>query len=153
MKGVLEALTLCRHVFNLDAIHNITVSKRCYGAIATGPIEKAKQAAALKVADLISLHETLEGSQDPWDRVMAGACLFCVYSRARWSDFIHGGSIELDRFSDYSIAYVEMQVTVHKTMFAAARRFRFLNLVAPGKGVHGENWVQLWIDSFEIFEH
>ena len=57
---------------------------------------------------------------------MAGACLFCVYSRARWSDFIQGGSIEFDRLSDQSIAYVEMQVTVQKTMFAAARRFRFL---------------------------
>ena len=34
----------------------------------------------------------------------------------------------LDRFSDGSIAYVEMDVAVHKTMFASARRFRYLNL-------------------------
>ena len=150
LKGVLEALTLCRHVFNLDEIHNITVSKRCFGAIASGPVEKAKQAAPLKMADLISLHETLAGSKDPWDKVMAGACLFCVYSRARWSDFIHGGRIELDRLSDGSIAYVEMQVAVHKTMFASARRFRFLDLVAPGVGVHGDDWVQQWIDSLKF---
>ena len=150
LKGVLEALTLCRHVFNLDEIHDLTVSKRCFGAIATGPVEKAKQAAPLKMADLISLHETLAGSKDPWDKVMAGACLFCVYSRARWSDFIHGGHIELDFLSDGSIAYVEMQVAVHKTMFASARRFRFLDLVAPGLGVHGDNWVQQWIDSLKF---
>ena len=46
--------------------------------------------------------------------------------------------------------YVEMQVAVHKTMFASARRFRFLDLVAPGVGVHGDNWVQQWIDSLKF---
>ena len=31
-----------------------------------------------------------------------------------------------------SVACVEMDVAIHKTMFASARRFRFLNLAAPG---------------------
>ena len=83
LKGVLEALTLCRHVFNIEEIHDLTESKRCFGAIASGPVEKAKQAAPLKMADLISLHETLAGSKDPWGKGMAGACLFCVYSRVQ----------------------------------------------------------------------
>ena len=38
---------------------------------------------------------------------------------------------------------------IHKTMFAAARRFRFLNLTAPGLGVHGTNWVSHWIAALE----
>ena len=71
-------------------------------------------------------------------------------SRARWSDFIHGGRIELDLLSDGRIAYVEMQVAVHKTTFASARRFTFLDLVAPGKAVHGDNWVQQRIDSLKF---
>lgn len=145
LKGVLEALTLCRHTFSLDDMQDLTTSRRCFGAIASGPVEKAKQAAPLRVADLVALHEILEGAQDQWDKAMSGACLFCVYSRARWSDFIHGGKVELDRYSDGSIAYIEMLVGIHKTMFASARRFKFLNLAAPGKGVHGGDWVSSWL--------
>lgn len=55
-----------------------------------------------------------------WDRLISGAFLFCVYARARWSDFIHGGKVTLDKFSDGRVAYIEMDVTIHKTMFAAA---------------------------------
>ncbi len=57
--------------------------------------------------------------------------------------------MSLDRFSDGSIAYVEMDVAIHKTMFASARSFRFLNLAAPGLGVHGSEWVSKWIAAFE----
>ena len=80
---------------------------------------------------------------------MSRACLFCVYARARWSDVIHSGKMTLDRFSDGSIAYVEMDVAVHKTMFASARRFRYLNLAAPGLVVHGTDWVSKWIAAFD----
>ena len=149
LKGVLEAVTLCRYTFNLDTLHNLTNSRRCLGAIAMGPAEKANQAAPLTVAEVQTLHDVLENSQDVWDRAMAGACLFSIYSRARWSDFIHGGRIELDVMEDCSIAYAEMHVPVHKTMHASARRFRFLNLVAPGRGIHGGDWVKCWIDSLK----
>ena len=91
----------------------------------------------------------LEGSADLWDRAMAGASLFCVYSRARWSDFIHGGRIEIDKLENDCIAYVELQVIIHKTMHASARRFRFLSLVAPGRGVHGGDWVRSWLDNLQ----
>ena len=80
---------------------------------------------------------------------MAGASLFCVYSRARWSDFIHGGRIEIDKLENDCIAYVELQVVIHKTMHASARRFRFLSLVAPGRGVHGGDWVKSWLDNLQ----
>ena len=149
LKGVLEALTLSRFTFSIDEIHELTCSRRCYGAIAAGPLEKANQAGPLTVADLRLLHEVLEGSSELWDRAMAGASLFCVYSRARWSDFIHGGRIEIDKLEDDCIAYIEVQVIIHKTMHASARRFRFLSLVAPGRGVHGGDWVSSWLDSLK----
>ena len=147
LKGVLEACTLCRYAFNIESLHDLTNSRRCLGAIAMAPMEKANQAAPLKVSEVQMLHDALESSQDIWDRVAAGAFLFCIYSRARWSDFIHGHSIELDTLEDGDIAYAEMHVSVHKTMFASARRFRFLNLVAPGRGIHGGDWVRCWMDS------
>ena len=125
LKGIREALTFCRYVFNIEQLQSLINSKRCHGLVAGGPVNKANQAAPLKVSDLVLLHETLETSDDDWNRLMSGACLFCVYARARWSDFIHGGKITLDHYSDGSIAYVEMDVAVHKTMFASARRFRY----------------------------
>ncbi len=149
LKGVMEALTFCRYVFNIEQLQSLINSKRCHGVVSGGPANKANQAALLKVSDLVLLHETLETSDDDWDRLMSGACLFCVYARARWSDFIHCGRITLDRFSDGSIAYVEMDVAVHKTMFASARRFRYLNLAAPGLGVHGTGWVSKWMAAFD----
>ena len=133
----------------LEQLHPLISSKRCHGVISGGPLNRANQAAPLRVSDLVLLHETLETSDDDWNRLMSGACLFCVYARARWSDFIHNGKMSLDRFSDGSIAYVEMDVAVHKTMFASARRFRYLNLAAPGLGVHGTDWVSKWIEAFE----
>ena len=149
LKSVLEAVTLSRFTFNIDELHELTCSRRCYGAIAAGPLEKASQADPLTVADLKLLHEVLEGSSDLWDRAMAGASLFCVYSRARWRDFIHGGRIEIDKLEGDCIAYIEIQVVIHKTMHASARRFRFLSLVAPGRGVHGGDWVRCWLDNLQ----
>ena len=149
LKGVMEALTFCRYVFNIEQLQSLINSKRCHGVVAGGPVNKANQAAPLKVSDLVLLHETLKTSDDDWNRLMSGACLFCVYARARWSDFIHGGKITLDHYSDGSIAYVEMDVSVHKTMFASARRFRYLNLAAPGLGVHGTDWVSKWMAAFD----
>ena len=120
-------------------------SKRCHGVISAGPLGKANQAEPLTVANLERLHAILEGTGDAWDKLASGAFLFCVYSRARWSDFIHGSQVKLDRFSDGRISYVEMDIAIHKTMHAAARRFRFLNLTAPGVGVHGSDWVGAWM--------
>ena len=151
LKGIMEALAFCRYVFNIEQLQSLINSKRCHGVVSGGPVNKANQAAPLKVSDLVLLHETLETSEDYWDRLMSGACLFCA--RARWSDFIHSGKMALDRFSDGSIAaiaYVEMDVAVHKTMFSSARRFRYLNLLAaPGLGVHGTDWVSKWIAAFD----
>ena len=145
MKGIMEALTFCRYVFDIDELHKSISSKRCHGVISAGPLGKANQAEPLTVANLERLHAILEGTGGAWDKLASGAFLFCVYSRARWSDFIHGGQVKLDRFSDGRISYVEMDIAIHKTMHAAARRFRFLNLTAPGVGVHGSDWVGAWM--------
>ena len=145
LKGIMEALTFCRFVFGIDALQRPVTSKRCYGAIAAGPAGKANQAAPLTVADLERLHSILESDGNVWDKLACGSFLFCVYSRARCSDFIHGERITLDRFSDGRVAYAEMDVTVHKTMFSSARRFRFLNLAAPGIGVAGGDWIGAWL--------
>ena len=90
-----------------------------------------------------------------WTRVMpgigffSGAALFCLYARARWSDFIHGNCIRLDVLdSTGKVAYADVEVQIHKTMKAAANKFKFLDLVVCGSGIFGDDWVRSWSDPF-----
>eukprot|EP00435_Cladocopium_sp_Y103_P046199 s2776_g13.t1 len=89
LKSVLEAITFVRYPFQIDVLHPLTCSKRCAGAVMPEPVGRILQAEPLRVKDLERLHGVLD-SGDLWDRVFAGACLFCAYARARWSDFVHG---------------------------------------------------------------
>ena len=127
----------------------ITVSKRCLGATGSDFANKLNQASPLTVADIWHLHTCLDNG-DAWDRVFSGAALFCIYARARWSDFIHGNCIRVDVLeSSGKVAYVDMEVQTHKTMQATANKFKFLDLVASGSGIFGDDWVRGWIDALK----
>ena len=41
-----------------------------------------------------------------------------------------------------------MEVQIHKTMKAAANKFKFLDLVVYGSGIFGSDWVGSWSDPF-----
>ena len=146
LKGVLEAVAFCRFVFQLEDLQVLSTSKRCRGAVDGGPQGRVNQAAPLLVKDVLRLHHILEEGQ-LWDAVFAGAALFCINSRARWSDFIHGSCIRTDMLPDGTICYADMEVHIHKTMHAAAHRFQFMDLVASGIGIGGRNWIRCWIDA------
>lgn len=148
LKSVIEAITFVRYSFQIDVLHGITTSKRCLGAVRPDPTSKVNQAEALMVSDIETLHSILANA-NAWDSAFAGACLFCIYSRARWSDFCHGHSLRLDKNADGTIAYADMEVYIHKTMRAAANRFKFLDLVATGNGISGFDWIAQWIISME----
>ncbi|CAL1150630.1 unnamed protein product [Cladocopium goreaui] len=147
LKSILEAITFCRYSFDIEDLHPITVSKRCLGATGGDVANKLNQAAPLTVADIWQLHLCLD-TGDAWDRVFSGAALFCIYARARWSDFIHGNCIRLDVLdSTGQVAYADMEVQIHKTMKAAANKFKFLDLVVSGSGFFGNDWVRSWVDA------
>ena len=146
LKSLLEAVTFCRYSFHLPELHDLTVSKRCLGAVVDDLPGKVKQAEPLTVSDVKRLHWVLEHG-NVWDKVFSGAALFCIYARARWSDFIHGNHLRLDTQTDGTIVYADMEVQVHKTMRASANRFKFLDLVASGIGIAGHNWIGHWLDA------
>ncbi|CAL1132459.1 unnamed protein product [Cladocopium goreaui] len=149
LKSILEAVTFCRYSFDISDLHPITVSKRCLGATGSDFANKLNQASPLTVADIWHLHTCLDNG-DAWDRVFSGAALFCIYARARWSDFIHGNCIRVDVLeSSGKVAYVDMEVQIHKTMQATANKFKFLDLVASGSGIFGDDWVRGWIDALK----
>ena len=78
LKSMLEAITFCRYSFNIVDLHDITVSRRCLGAVGSDVTGKVNQAAPLTVADVWHLHMCLTNSST-WDRVFCGAALFCIY--------------------------------------------------------------------------
>ena len=146
LKSLLEAITFSRYSFHLQDLHDLTISKRCLGAVVDDLPGKVKQAEPLTVADVRHLLYVLEQG-DVWDKVFSGGALFCIYSRARWSDFIHGSCLPLDAQTDGLIIYADMEVQVHKTMRASANRFKFLDLVVSGIGMAGHNWIGHWVDA------
>ena len=147
LKSLLEAITFSRYSFHIQDLHDLTISKRCLGAVVDDLPGKVKQAEPLTVADVRHLHYVLEHG-DVWDKVFSGGALFCIYSRARWSDFIHGSCLRLDTQTDGLIIYADMEVQAHKTMRASANRFKFLDLVVSGMGMAGHNWIGHWVEAF-----
>ena len=121
-------------------------SKRCLGVARGLPTDAPCQAAPLTVLQLTELHRLVRESDDAWDRVFAGAVLFCVYSRSRWMDFQHGSELKLEYVGE-AIRYVSCKVSTHKTMHASAFRFRFLELCAPAHGVVDSDWISCWMEA------
>ena len=146
IKGVVEAVTFCRFIFNISKLQECVNSRRCLGVERGLPTDLPCQAAPLTVSQLTELHSVVKNSSDPWDRVFAGAVLFCVYSRSRWMDFQHGSELKLEYVGD-TVKFVSCRVSTHKTMHASAFRFCFLELCAPAVGVVESDWITPWMEA------
>ena len=146
IKGIVEAVTFCRFVFDISKLQECVSSRRCLGVARGLPSDSPCQAAPLTVVQLTELHRLVRESADVWDRVFAGAVLFCVYSRSRWMDFQHGSELKLELVGD-DIRYISCKVSTHKAMHASAFRFRFLELCAPAHGVVDSDWIGCWMDA------
>ena len=146
IKGIVEAVTFCRFVFDISKLQECVSTRRCLGVTRGLPSDSPCQAAPLTVVQLTELHRLVRESADVWDRVFAGAVLFCVYSRSRWMDFQHGSELKLELVVD-DIRYISCKVSTHKTMHASAFRFRVLELCAPAHGVVDSDWIGCWMDA------
>ena len=142
ISAVLEALNFTWHVVGVCELESSCKSRRCKGLGVTECFAEAKQAAALTVKQLFTLHEALEGHADPWTRLFAGAALTCAYARCRWSDVQHSETIIWDLNDDLDLAYIELRIGMHKTCRLQSKRHRFLHAVAPALGLrpYGKIW-------------
>lgn len=130
--------------------------QRCPAARAKD-VKELVQASPLKVSELQCLHSLLHSEADLWDRIFAGAALFCIYARARWGDLMRAESVIEDYDRRGSLAYLEARVGKHKTMNAQQHRHLHLPMVAPSVGIEKQNWAVKWIElramvglSFEV---
>ena len=144
LKSYLESLAFCLHIFGMDELKEVVQSRRLHGATVAATPANVVQASPLSVSELQKLHDLLWGSAG-WDAAFAGSVLFCVYSRARWSDAMHCCNLILDKDDKGTTQFLEGETAVHKSMHAEIYRHRFLPLVAPSMGVAVEPWVDRWM--------
>ena len=134
-------------MLNVDEITPVLQSKRCFGTAVRNEQEVLKQASPLLVCELIIFHGLTHDKSSLWDAVFAGAVLFVVYARARWSDAQHVEKIIADMdFEEDTIAFIEGRTSVHKSLNATAFKHRMLPLVAITDGVRVDRWAEDWLD-------
>ena len=95
---------------------------------------KRKQARPLTVSEVTFLESVVKDSSvDSFDRYAAGAFLFALFGRCRWSDLRHVSHFFLDvnTIDGKTIGYMEFATFSHKTAAQVARHGMPLLLVAP----------------------
>ena len=145
LNGYMQAVTFVRHVLQVEEVDHLTKSARCKGAATDDSVKERVQASALLVEEVKQLHSILNDDDQIWDSIFAGACLFCLYARARWGDISRSEKVLLDRDSTGTVVFIEAQVGRHKTMRAQQHKHQFLPMVAPAHGVVDGNWVETWL--------
>ena len=130
----------------MAVLDEVLQSRRILGlaAIMRSAKKVKSQAPPLILEQVHRLHEILSKDTIIENRVMAGTCLFAIYSRVRWSDL---------RCVDYMVlsaknseGTLEAFTREHKMSALGFSREQFLPLIAPAQGVcHGD-----WTNDFRV---
>ena len=108
---------------------------------------KRRQARPLTVSEVAMLEETLKDAKvDLLDRYAAGAFLFALYGRCRWSDLrkVNNYVLDTSTMGSKTIGYLEFSTFSHKTAAQVARHGLPLPLVAPIWGLTSPCWAVEW---------
>ena len=106
-----------------------------------------KQARPLRVSEVLFLEEMLNNEDaDLYDRYAAGAFLFAVYARCRWSDLrsVHNCELDINHSSDSLVGFISFSTFSHKTASQVAKHRLPLPLIAPIWGLQKPPWVMTW---------
>lgn len=151
MAGFIESANFAVHVLGLPLKRP---DAPMISAFTRGVMEKAatnrpvrKQARPLKVAEVIILEKMLnDESLDIYDRYAAGAFLFAVYARCRWSDLrcIHGCELDIDCSNDKLVGFISFSTFSHKTSAQVAKHGLPMPLIAPIWGMCNPPWAMTW---------
>ena len=151
LKGYMQAINFCRYVFDMTELEETVNSARCKGSTRQKHVVERRQASPLLVKEVSKLHDVLEHGTEQWNRLFAGAALFCLYSRARWGDLMRAETVLIDCDSSGVACYLEARVGSHKTMQSQQHRHQFLPMVAPREGVRSGNWIEQWMRVRKVF--
>ena len=108
---------------------------------------KRRQARPLTVTEVVVLESMVkDAAADEYDSYAAGAFLFALFGRCRWSDLRHVSQFLLDvnQVDGKTIGYIEFSTFSHKTASQVARHGLPLPLVAPLWGLTHPCWALEW---------
>ena len=146
LRGIMEALTFVRFVFDVECLQSCARSKRCWGLSTAKKAAYVSRADPMRVEDVLVLHRVLQDEEGSlWDRLMAGVALYCIYARCRWSDAQHIDTLILEKGEEQFSEYGSAVIDIHKTMHFASGAPRTMELVAVGRGLDGSDWLATFI--------
>eukprot|EP00435_Cladocopium_sp_Y103_P023154 s3929_g5.t1 len=144
LRATIEAIRFTEHMFGIEGLSKLLISKRCLGASRLVGDTVHRQADPFTTDQLAKLHETLHDPQCLfWDRLVSGTALVACYTRSRWMDMQHTDSVALDP-DETEPVYVELRIKEFKTKRANAWRGGIMSAVGPAIGVVPGNWLVQW---------
>ena len=149
-KNLKHALKFFRFVigahFDLDDVVGPVFSGKASRIAATK--EAKVQARPLTVKEVEALEEVVTDGRNLLDRYFAGCLLYCLYSRARWSDIGNIDKIEWDVVEVHGtvFGFIESRTRVTKTSTTEEKKTLWMPFVAPVCGVRDPSWGMAWRD-------
>jgi integrase len=151
LSGFIEAVNFATFVLGLPARD---LGKPLVSAFTKGIRDKAatrrperKLARPLKVSEVMHLEEMLGNDKvDLQDRYAAGAFLFAIYARCRWSDLKRVQDFDLDVALSIGklVGFLGFSTFSHKTASQVAKHGLPMPLVAPIWGLCSPPWAMTW---------
>ena len=142
----LETLRFVHHVMEVCQVEDAVKSKRINGLakLLWANKKPLKQARELTVEEVKKLHSILDNDANlDEDQLGAGLMLFCIYGRARWSDF---QLIDcMDDCSERRCGYVDLFTKHHKLGAHGQRISRLLPICVPSDGIVQSVWVRKFL--------
>ena len=152
LSSFVEAVNFGTYVLGLPVKDQ---SKNLFSKFAQGVLDQKalarpmrKQARPLTVTEVTCLEELLkDASLDAFDRYAAGAFLYALYGRCRWSDLrkVAHYVLDINTSGSKTIGYLEFSTFSHKTAAQVARHGLPLPLVAPIWGLTHPCWALEWV--------
>ena len=141
-----EALNFAHGTLGIDGAREAACSARVAGFCRKRVLDRrpVKQAQVLTVKQVTQLENAMNLDIDDLDKCFIGHCLFCIYSRARWSDALYFKSIFVDD-NEHGSGYVQCDTLVSKTSSTLSKKRRFLPLTAVKNGIESFTWVDDWL--------
>ncbi|CAE7260457.1 unnamed protein product [Symbiodinium sp. CCMP2592] len=146
LKALQEAVIFVRHIFMVPQLDRVIESRRCLGASQRGTVKRGKKRAhPLSILELRKLHHLLANKGvSAWDRTFAGAVLCCTYMRARWGNFQHTVSFDIETNDRGDVIFLVYTAEVYKTVNSKYFSGEPVRFIAPGVGILSDNWLHLW---------
>ena len=145
----LESCNFARHILGLDVVGEPLKHPLIQGRVRNVRFHRPprKQARPFQVREVAFLEAFIQDpSKDVCDRYAAGACLFCIHSRARLGDVRAVKHMTLD-FAEGE-GFLECVSTSHKCAAVGNPLGLELSLVAPERGVGAGRWAKAWVDTW-----